>query len=251
MPAHVLYHHWGFVEPVDRMEWVVDVRVDPGTRVGEYLALLSGSIDGSACYLGLQTDVSDPSAGRGVGKGLIFSTWWSFDDADLRIAPGGFCERGTHEGRFIGVRNTFDWGVGSYRVSLARAGADRADGREFDWFELTIAEDGPHGGGAATLIGALRFPRRRSGIPARVDPGGILFMEVYAGAATWRDVARWDVDVTALGDGRPCPSGRTEYPSFPHGQRMPNCNIRVDTASGQVELQTDAGVSRIDRPRSW
>lgn len=247
----MLYHHWGFTQPVDEMAWTVDVQIDPGSGVGAYLALFSGSIDGSACYLGLQTDVSDPSTGRGVGKGLIFSTWWSFDEADLRIAPGGFCERGTHEGTFIGVRNPFAWGIGRYQVTLARTGADQVDDRELDWFELSISDVDDRADGAPTSIGSLRFPRRRAGIPARIDPGGLLFHEVYSRAATWRDVERWDVSVEASGDGWPCPSGRTEYPSFPHGQRMPNANIRVDAATGVVQLQIGAGVERVDRPRSW
>lgn len=251
MPAHVLYHHWGFPEPVDRMEWIVDVRVDPGSGTGEYLALFSGSIDGAACYLGLQTDVSDPSTGGGAGKGLIFSTWWSFDERDLRVAPGGFRELGTHEGRFIGVRNRFEWGVGSYRVTLARTDADQDQGHDLDWFELAIAPVDGDAEGEAVPIGALRFPRRRDRVPARIDPGGVLFLEVYSRAPTWADVARWDVDVLALGDGRPCPSGRTEYPSFPHGQRMPNANIRVDPSTGQVSLQMGADVERTDDPRSW
>lgn len=250
MPAHVLYHHWGFAEPADQMEWIVDVRTDPGSSVGEYLALFSGSIDGSSCYLGIQTDVSDPSSGRGSGKGLIFSTWWSFDESDLRVAPGGFCEMGTHEGRFIGVRNGLDWGTGRYRVRLARRDADQVEGREFDWFELEISDATGHDPMPAVPIGALRFPRRRKGVPARIDPGGVLFMEVYAKATTWNDVARWEVDVLALGDGRPCPAGRTEYPTFPHGQRMPNGNIRVDP-TGVVQLQIGAGVERVDPPRSW
>ena len=46
--------------------------------------------------------------------------------------------------------------------------------------------------------------------------------------ATWADVAPWHFDVMAYGDGIRCQKGRFEYPSFPHGQQMPNANARYD-----------------------
>jgi len=256
LPAHVLNTSWQFDAPSSRMEWDVTVHVDPGSSTGEYLGLFNGTIDGSSFYLGMQTNMSNPALGRGVGKGLIFSTWWSFDEADIRVAPGGYREMGTHEGRFIGVRQTYPWTTGDYRVALARAEADG----DHDWFELTITPTDPPmaqgdrsvATGPTELIGALRFPRRSPGEPARIDAGGaVLFMEVYGSARTWADVDRWDVDVMAYADGTRCPSGGTKYPAFPYGQVMPNANIRYEPERERVVLQMGGDVEVTDRPADW
>ncbi len=249
MPCHVAYVHWGFPAPVDVMEWDLTVGDDPGSTVGEYLALFNGSIDGSQCYLGLQTDVFSPGSGRGIGKGLIFSTWWSFDEDDTRVADDGFRQLGTHEGTFVGVRRPYEWTTGDYRVTLRRSTAETVGGRTFDWFDLSMTPALP--AGADEWIGALRFPRRTNRVPASIDPGGVLFLEVYSGARTWADVDRWSVDVMAFGDGARCPSGRTEYPRYPHGQLMPNANVRYAPALERIQLGMGRGVAKEDPPQSW
>jgi hypothetical protein len=258
LPCHALYVHWGFLEPVEALEWDVTVRVDPGTSVGEYLALFDGSIDGAHCYLGLQTDVEHPDLGRGVGKGLIFSTWWSFDESDTCLAPGGFRQLGTHEGRFVGVRRPYVWSTGDYRVTLSRGDADEAASRPMDWFYLSIqpldpAAPGERGTprGPEERIGGLRFPRRIPGRPARVDPGGLTFLEVYSRAPTWADVAPWHVELMAWGNGLRCPSGRGELPRWPHGQQMPNASVRWDAPAERVELRFGAGVDGPRSPLRW
>ena len=163
----------------------------------------TASIDGSHCYLGLQTKVSDPETGRGIGKGLIFSTWWSFDESDTRVEADGFRELGTHEGRFVGVRRPYRWAIGSYRITLSRSGSETARGRPVDWFDLSIeplgsdTTDGGHAepAGLRESIGGIRFPRKKPDRPAAIDPGGLLFLEVYSGAHTWADVAPWHFEV--------------------------------------------------------
>jgi len=258
LPAHVAYVHWGFSSSVEILEWDITVQVDPDASVGEYLALFNGTIDGSQCYLGLQTNISHPGTGRGIGKGLIFSTWWSFDASDTRLAEDGFRELGTHEGRFVGVRRPYRWTVGDYRVTLARAESEVISGRPLDWFDLTVQPLGPRPGGSRAQpvgpsepIGGLRFPRRHPKRAATIEPGGLLFLEVYSGAPTWADVSRWQVDVMAYGDGARCPSGRNEYPRYPHGQEMPNVDVRYDPARERIELSMGAGVVRQDRPPTW
>jgi hypothetical protein len=248
LPCHAIYVHWGFSSPHAWVYWDVTISRDPGGSVGEYLALFNGSIDGSACYLGLQTDVSHPGLGRGVGKGLIFSTWWTFDAADTRVAEGGFRELGTHEGKFVGVRRQYPWTVGNYRVTLARSGPQIVAGRALDWFDLWVTS---LPGGENELIGGLRFPRREPNQPAMIDPGGLLFFEVYGGATTWADVAPWHSEVMAYGEGVRCPRGRTEYPRYPFGQEMPNANARFDPSSGRVQVQAGAGVTRQDQAERW
>jgi len=266
LPCHGIYVHWGFSSRHHCLEWEIAVRTDPGTSVGEYLALFNGDIDGAQCYLGLQTNVSHPDRGRRIGKGLIFSTWWTFDGADTRIATDGFRELGTHEGRFVGVRRPYAWAVGSYRVRLARSEPDLVAGRETDWFDLWImpVEPAPvippgHGRSSARpgvtgpmeWVGGLRFPRRSRGEPATIGSGGVTFFEVYSGAATWADVAPWHVGVMAYGDGERCPAGRTEYPRYPHDQLMPNANVRYDPLTGLVELAAGSGVVQREGPSRW
>ena len=52
--------------------------------------------------------------------------------------------------------------------------------------------------------------------------GKDLQVEVYSGAETWGEVTPWHVDLMGYGNGVRCPTGRTEYPRYPHGQLMPN-----------------------------
>ncbi len=259
MPAHVIYLHWGFTTAVDTMEWDLTIHVDPGTTVGEYLALFNGSVDGAQCYLGLQTNVSQPETGRGIGKGLIFSTWCSFDESDTRIAEDGFRELGTHEGRFVGIRKPFQWTTGDYRVRLSRAESEVVDGRGMDWFDLSITPLGaiapdpsrPEPVGPSVWVGGLRFPRRVPFRAATIEPGGLLFLEVYSGARTWSDVTPWHVDVMAYGDGVRCPSGRSEYSRFPHGQRMPNASVVYDPTRARAVLRLGTGVVKQNPPGGW
>lgn len=260
MPSALVYVHWDFPRPVAGLEWDLTVRADPGTSVGEYLALFSGSVDGSPCYLGLQTDLFNPGSGTGAGKGLIFSTWSSFDAADTRLAPGGFRQLGTHEGRFVGIRSPYQWATGGYRVSLSRGEQDAgAGGSVLDWFDLFVqptAPAGPGGGrpapqGEREWMGAIRFRRRSPRRPARVDPGGVLFLEVYSHAQRWADLPRWDVDVMAYGGDARCPSGRTEYPRDAHGRQAPNADARYDATTDRVVVEAGAGVSRRAPPARW
>jgi hypothetical protein len=240
------------------MEWDLTVRTDPGDRVGQYLALFNGSIDGSMCYLGLQTAIVRPGSLVHVGKGLIFSTWWSFDASDTRLAPGGFRELGTHEGNFVGVRRPYRWTIASYRVTLSRSEAEVARGRVLDWFDLSIQSIGaigpdlvrPAPTGPREWIGGIRFPRRDPDHAAAIEPGGSLFLEVYSGAHAWEEVPPWDVDVMAFGDGTRCPSGRTEYPR-PYGEQVPNVSVGFDPLLEQLNLRLGtAGLTQIP-PGSW
>lgn len=255
------------------MAWDLTIRADPGTSVGEYLCLLSGSIDGSQCYLGLQTDIDHPrperpragsQLGRGIGKGLIFSTWWSFDAADTRLAPDGFRQLGTHEGRFVGVRRPYEWTEGDYRVTLERSEEDLTGARPLDWFDLWVQRTEPGSDTAAPdtgdrpratskreWMGGMRFPRARHDRRATIDATGTMFLEIYSRASTWASVPHWSVDLMAFGDGRRCPGGRNEYPAFPHGQLMPNANVGYRADTQRVSAEFGAGVVKRDRPDGW
>jgi hypothetical protein len=252
LPSAVIYVHWGTSERAHTAEWDLTVHVDPGDSVGEYLALFNGTIDGSACYLGLQTDIFRPDLGRGIGKGLIFSTWWSFDANDTRVASDGFGELGTHEGRFVGIRRPYAWTAGDYRVALSRSDAELVGGRVMDWFDLSIepvgrvaaGADRPSPVGPRYWIGAIRFPRRHAEVAAAVETGGVMFVEVYSRARSWGDVAPWRIDVMAYANGARCPSGRIEYPR-PYGEDVPGVSARYDATRSRIDLKLGfEGVSR-------
>jgi hypothetical protein len=261
LPVAGIYVRWDLAAPVATLEWDLKVLADPTSSVGIYLALAQGRIDGSTFYLGLQTDIWDPERARGAGKGLIFSTWWTFDAGATRLPPEGFRELGTHEGRFVGVRRPHPWAVGDYRVALVRSELAAQLHIPADWFDLYIQSTAPRGIGPGrpelvgnrAWIGSLAFPRRHASIPAMIEETSTAFMEVYSRARRWGDIPPWDVDLMAYGDGQPCPRGATEYPVFPFGNNrpMPNANARYDLASGLVKLRYGGSTNRVDPAGRW
>ena len=261
LPVAGIYVRWDLESPMANLEWDLKVISDPTSSVGIYLALAQGFIDGSTFYLGLQTDMADPERGRGAGKGLIFSSWWTFDAGATRLPPGGFRELGTHEGRFVGVRRPFPWAVGDYRVTLVRSEPAGQLQVPADWFDLYIQPTAPRGTGLGrpelvgnrTWIGGLAFRRRHASTPAVIEEGATAFMEVYSRARRWSDIPPWDVDLMAFGDGRPCTRGAIEYPVFPFGNNrpMPNANVRYDRPGGLIQLRYGGSTNRVDPAGRW
>ena len=251
LPAHAAYVHWDLGhEPLSSLSFDITMHVDPGDQVGEYLSPYNGSIDGHQIYFGIQSDVYQPDVG-GVGKGAIFSTWWTFDAADTRPESDGFIQLGTHEGRFVGVRRTYDWGVGDYRLSVERADHD-GDG---DWFAMSIQPIGPvveagvrpSPSGEASPLGALRFRRADPDRPATIAPGGPAFLEIYSHADTYADIADWSLDLMAYGDGRRAIGARSEYPSFPHAE-VPNADVAFVPERDRVAMAFGRTVARVHPP---
>jgi hypothetical protein len=267
LPAHAIYVHWEFAGRAAAVEFDITIHNDPGTRCGEYLSPFNGDIDGHQIYFGIQTNVYRPerpepdSPGSSIGKGVIFSTWWSYDMADARVAEDGFAQRSNHEGRFIGIRRPYDWSVGSYRLTVARGEADR----EADWFDLSITPIGDRVGdeladgsprpavtGPTTWIGALRFDRRDPNVPATLSPAATTFLEVYSNARTFGEIEPWHCDLAAFADGLAATSARTEYPTYPHNQDITNADAWWDadrrrahlTMGGTTERHHPPGTSR-------
>ena len=130
-PEHMAYIWWEWsANRADFESLEVDFTIhndagDFSSRHGLYLMLGFSHIAGVPFYFGLQTNVNDPAAGP-RGKGLIFSRWETRDLDDARVADPveGWTESSGHEGDFIGVRRSYEWEAGDYRVRIAPDGSD-------------------------------------------------------------------------------------------------------------------------------
>ncbi len=154
-------------------------------RNGIYLMTCFGDVDGTGYYFGLQTDVYEPGAG-GRGKGLIFSRWKTRDLRNARIPRDGWMQSSGHEGDFIGVRRSYDWTKGEYRVRIGQDGADDSVGRWFGVWITDISTD------VETWIGSLRFPPTM-GRPPMIGPRCYNTVEVYGWPIAAKDIPYWKV----------------------------------------------------------
>jgi hypothetical protein len=112
LPIHTSYGRLGFqnaTQTLSKFDMKIRIVQDPGDKVGMYMAPFNGTIDGTLCYLGFQTNVTNNALGTSTGKGLVFSRWNTLAPEDTRVAAGGFIEVGTHEGEFVGVRLNYPW----------------------------------------------------------------------------------------------------------------------------------------------
>jgi hypothetical protein len=142
-------------------------------------------------YHGPQSSVFDPNQGRWRGPGLLFSRFESTEPEDVQVATGGWAEFPTPQqiqaegGKFVGVRNTFAWGKGAYRFTLAPIHED-ASGIRYE-FKVTDRESG-----TSCSCGSLRFPTvggRRPLIPNR----GSTWIEVTPHSLRLADCPFWHV----------------------------------------------------------
>ena len=209
---------------------------------GYYLILIQNSISDTGFYFGLQTDVN------GRGKGVIFSRWGTRDLANARYSDdGGWTESSGHEGDFIGVRRSYAWSAGDYRIRIAPDGLD-SDG---EWFGLWISElDADH----ETWIGSLKFPLLNGA--AAIRPYSSATIELY-GIKPIRpiDIPQWHVSVKRpWGDDTQSTWGFTNYPFDDSVNALLNSDVWYDPSEdaahllvgGTTERKTAAG--HIDFP---
>jgi hypothetical protein len=244
LPAHAIYLHWHFAgDDLHDLEFDITVHNDPGPGVGEYFAPFSGSIGGAQAYGGFQTDLYRPEFG-GIGKGALFSTWWSFDENDTRRAHDGFIQLGTHEGRFVGVRRAVQWSVGQWRFAFRRSDiAEDVSDPIGDWYICSMTplrgDSGPgrraEVAGDEIWVGSMRFPREH-GRRAAIGSSFPSFLEVYNEAKTYGDINDWHLDVMAYGNGTRAIDLRTEYPAYPYAE-VPNADAWYDAERDRVHAR--------------
>ena len=205
-------------------------------RYGYYLILLQNSISNAGFYFGLQTDAN------GRGKAVIFSRWKTRDLANARWSRSdGWTESSGHEGDFIGVRRTYDWGAGDYSIVIRPDGLD-ADG---EWFGLWITD---LASGEITWIGSLKFPLADS--RARMRPHASATIELYGWSPVRPiDIPQWHVSVMRpYGDDVSAVGGQAHYPWDDSENALFNSDVRYDPAEDKVHLFVGGLTARRSAP---
>ena len=202
-PEHMTYIWWEWAQHERRLREVsfdFTIHSDPGTfsdRNGLYLMVCRGDVAGTGFYFGLQTDVYDPSWGTGRGKGIVFSRWNERDLAYAKPAEGGWTQSSGHEGDFIGVRVAYEWGVGTYRMSIRPDGSDE-DG---EWYGVWLTD---YTNDTTVWAGSLRFPYDDSG-KTFIRGSTYTTLEIYGDEIRPIDIPEWYVSmqIPVAGDVRP------------------------------------------------
>ncbi len=206
---------------------------------GLYLMLGSTSIAGEDFYFGLQTDTDAPEPPHRCGKGVIFSRWGTRDLANARYAEeDGWPQSSGHEGDFIGVRRSYDWGAGNYRIRIAPDGL-AADG---EWFGLWITN---RDSGETTWIGSLKFPLLNGN--AKIRPISYSTIEIYGNVPVRPiDIPQWHVSVSRpLGDNTPSTWGYAGYSMFANDdEELLNSDVGYDPLEDIVHLRAGGATER-------
>ena len=255
IPEHMAYIWWHWIRAQDSqgnrfdefeelvIEFTIHNGVEPlGGGNGLYLMLAFSRISGVKFYFGLQTDVLDPKTSRFRGKGLIFSRWETRDLANARHAKeDGWTQSAGYEGDFIGVRRSYAWGAGDYRVRLA---PDDSAPKDADgvWFGLWITDLSTDD---TTWIGSLKFPLQDG--KAVIQAPVYSTMEIYGELIRPIDIPNWHVSLQRpVGDGVRAAAGRTGYSSL-RGEIM-NSEIRYDVTNDVVHIQAGGTTERRTEP---
>ena len=209
---------------------------------GYYLILIQNQISGVGFYFGLQTDVSAPFYPYRGGKGVIFSRWETRDLSNARWDQSdGWTQSSGHEGDFIGVRRSYDWDTGDYRIRIAPDGLD-SDG---EWFGLWITDLAAD---EETWIGSLKFPMLNG--TATFVPHSSATIEIYGNLRIRPiDIPQWHVSVRRpLGDGVPATWGETSYPYDDSDNALPSSDVRYDPLEDAAHLRVGGTTERITAP---
>ncbi len=242
-PEHMSYIWWNWDRPADEFrELEVDFTIhnDPGDfsdRYGLYLMVCQGSISGRAFYFGLQTNTYDPGQQRGRGKGLIFSRWGERGLSFARIADSeqGWYESSGHEGDFIGVRRSYDWTTGDYRMRLAPDGKDD-DGEWYGVWLTDLATD------VTTWAGSLKFPLVNG--TTVVSTPTYSTLEIYGQPIRPIDIPEWSVSVERpRGDGVEASWGNPGYSGFM--REIHNSDVLYDPATNSVHFRVGGTTERM------
>lgn len=220
---------------------------DPGDfsdQNGLYLMVCFSKISGQRFYVGLQTDVRDFDSGLGPnrGKGMIFSRWGERDLSFTRMAPGGWTESSGHEGDFVGVRLSYPWGTGDYRVRIAPDGTDENG----EWYGAWITDLTTE---VTTWAGSLKFPLIDNTTSFTLSTyTTFTTLEIYGDPIRPIDIPEWHVSMKRpQGDGIKARWGNPGYESIT--RQIPNSDVQYDRAADVVHFRVGGATVRVGTDR--
>ncbi|MYC32812.1 MAG: fibronectin type III domain-containing protein [Chloroflexi bacterium] len=242
-PEHMAYIWWEWNPDQDHFtEMVTDFTIhndvgDWSDDHGLYFMVSNTSISDVGLYFGLQTDSHAPEPPYRRGKAVIFSRWETDQLSDARWdETNGWYELGKHEGGFLGVRRSYAWGAGDYRIRIAPDGLD-TDG---EWFGLWITDLATN---ETTWIGSLKFPLL-NGV-AQISPSSYSTLEIYGNPPIRPiDIPQWHVSIKrTLGDNVPSVRGLPGY-GLTSDSTVRNSEVRYDPEEDAVHLQVGGTTER-------
>ena len=193
---HYAYQHFN-QSTFESVKHTFTIHQEPSNNGRLYYQFYQGKLnDTIGFYYGIQTDVYSPQSPAWRGRGLIFSRWNTRDTNNYLIAENGWGQSAGYEGDFIGVRNSYNWGVGTYEVALKKDSVDNVG----DWYSLKIKNILES---EQTYIGSIRF--ESSSVSSGIKSGGIVWTELYSNASDGA-IPDWHVsvdDITIDGQFKP------------------------------------------------
>lgn len=194
MPVGLVAVDWNF-EMEEFESFQIDVRIynDIGdvSKPGIYFQMYNGRIGDTVFYFGFQTDVSDPNAGRGRGKGIVFSRWETRDLSKVRSAlryPDGWVVSAESEGDFVSLRRKYEWTDHKYSFELTPVDEDE----EGVWYGLSVVD---YDVGRKDSIGSIHFPNPERDRKPLVKNGAGTWLELYGGSEYYQRTPFWHVSI--------------------------------------------------------
>ncbi len=221
------YANWRFGIPaVHSVRSSVHIDNDPGRESHLDLQLYDASIDGTGTSHGVQT----------IDLALL-SRWGTQDAGEVRpAAPDAYVVVRDDEGPYVSLRMPYRLGAGSFTTALRRTGGDAGG----DWFEFAVGRVAD-GIVDETVVGSMRFPRRRPDRPATFADGGGSWTEYWDNCGPKvLPVPYWRVrlDPPVANDDAPAEGVTFQY------SRMPNGVIDWDPQLGQVVTEIGGETTR-------
>ena len=194
-------------------------------------------------YHGLQTNVFDANKHQWRGPGLLFSRWETLSQSDVHVEHGGWPEFPTPQhiqaegGEFVGVRNSFNWGKGTYRFSLKPKTEDSAG----IWYEFTGTD---LGSGDSVSSGSLRFPTINGRRPL-IPNGGSTWIEITPHDLLLAHCPFWHLTFDNVLANNGTIRAKTAVANYADDQAPArNSDISLDATSGALDFRIGQGVVR-------
>ena len=185
------YAYWDFTKPtLEKISHKFTIHEEPTNEDGSfngdglYYQFYQGILnDTIGFYYGIQTRLY--RSGVGYKKGLIFSRWKTRDTTNYSNSSNSWSESAGYEGDFIGLREHYEWEVGSYETVIEKDSTDTVG----DWYSLKIKN---LQNDMIEYIGSLRF--ETSSKSSGIKSGGITWSELY-GKVSDTPAPNWHVSV--------------------------------------------------------